>query len=255
MPMVDAQIIVLEIMKRHGAHCSPAEFHAALNETFHDFESEIYDVEHAYMWESLPTQFSLLINDYLNAFPDLPGEIRLLDVGCGTGLATDCLLKTAIGPRIETIDLLDVSQAMLRRASHRAVNWGVTPTCHKGLLDALPSGNRYELIVTCSVLHHVPDLSAFLRAVRNVQVDGGVFLHMQDPNRDFLQDGELKNRVALLAGRTLPAWTRRFTPRRIVGRIMRECTGRKRNDYLSRTNAALLERGIITSPLSVTEIF
>jgi 2-polyprenyl-3-methyl-5-hydroxy-6-metoxy-1,4-benzoquinol methylase len=255
MGISEAQTLILETMKRHGAYCSPAEFHAALNETFHDCESEVYDKEHAYMWESLPAQFSLLINDCLNAYPDLPKEIRLLDVGCGTGLASDCLLKTAIRTRIKTIDLLDVSQVMLGRAAQRAANWGVSTTCHKGLLDCLPAGKRYEMIVTCSVLHHVPELSSFLRSIRNLQTDGGVFLHMQDPNRDFLRDEELKNRVAHLTSVTLPAWTRRFTPRRIVGRIIRECTGRQPDDYLSRTNNALLKRGIITSPLSVKEIF
>src|SRR5208282_2569189 len=140
-------------------------------------------------------QFELLIADWCRRDQHVPGEIRLLDIGCGTGLASDCLLKTAIGDSIKTIDLLDTSRSMLQQASRRASRWKTPSVCHEGLLNALPPESRYELIVICSVLHHVPDLPAFLGAVRALQSPGGVFLHLQDPNADFLGDPELRQRM------------------------------------------------------------
>jgi SAM-dependent methyltransferase len=231
------------------------EFYSFLNLTFHEFESESYDDVHVYMWESLPPQFNLLIEDCLRSYPDMPGELRLLDIGCGTGLASDSLFKTAIGSRIRAIDLLDISPEMLKRASQRASRWPAPATCHRGLIDSLPEGCRYEVIVTCSVLHHIPDLPAFLRAVRRLQADGGVFLHLQDPNGDFLEDAELRQRRALLSKRALPKWVYRLAPRRIAGRIYRELTGKQGQDYISKTNRALLEKGLVATPLSVAEIF
>src|ERR1700690_1683032 len=88
------------IMSRHGAKCTASEFHAAVNVTFHEFESEVYDQEHADMWNSLPRQFALLVEDYFRACPDPSRQFRLLDIGCGTGLATQCILGTQFQGRI-----------------------------------------------------------------------------------------------------------------------------------------------------------
>ena len=207
------------------------------------------------MWESLPRQFELLVGDWLRRYPHVPGEIRLLDIGCGTGLASDCLLKTAVGGSIKAIDLLDTSRCMLQQAAKRASGWKASSVCHEGLLNALPPGRQYELIVTCSVLHHVPDLPEFLGAVRGLQAAGGVFLHLQDPNGDFLDDPEQRQRMTQASQRPFTEWVSRFTPRRIFGRIYRDLTGKQGQDYLSKTNLALIEKGIIATPLSVHEIF
>jgi SAM-dependent methyltransferase len=242
-------------MDRHGVRCSPEEFHRSVNVVFHDFESEIYDQVHRDMWESLPRQFELLAGDWLRSDPLAPAGIRLLDIGCGTGLASDCLLKTVLGGRIQSIDLLDTSRSMLQQASKRAAGWKTLAVCHEGLLNALPPGKQYELIVTCSVLHHVPDLPEFLAAVSALQTAGGAFLHLQDPNGDFLADPELRRRMALASPAPFAEWASRFTPRRIAGRIYRELTGKQGQDYLSKTNRALIEKGVIATPLSVHEIF
>lgn len=252
---MEGEAIIGPIMERHGARCGMEEFYSFLNLTFHEFESESYDELHAYMWESLPAQFNLLIEDCLSCYPDLPADLRVLDIGCGTGLASDSLFKTAIGSRIRAIDLLDISAEMLRRASQRASRWPAPATCHRGLIDSLAEGHRYEVIIACSVLHHIPGLAAFFQAVRKLQADGGVFLHLQDPNGDFLTDPELRQRRALLSQRLLPKWVHRLAPWRIAGRICRELTGRQGQDYISKTNRALLEKGLVATPLSVAEIF
>ena len=253
---MEPQTIIGDIMKSHGAVCGVGEFHAAVNLHFHEFESEIYDLKHACMWESLPGQFSLLVDDWLASDSAPPRGIRMLDIGCGTGLAADSLMKTAVGPRIQTVDLLDTSPAMLRRAAQRAVGWAKPFSCYRGLIDAIPLENRYEVIVTCSVLHHIPDVAAFLADVASLQAPGGVFLHLQDPNGDCLKDPELQARLGQESDKeALPAWLRRLHPSRIVGRLWRELTREQGQDYISKVNRALLQGKFITSPLSAGELF
>jgi ubiquinone/menaquinone biosynthesis C-methylase UbiE len=207
------------------------------------------------MWNSLPQQFALFAQDCLERYPDAPRAMRVLDIGCGTGLASQSLLKSALGERIKSVDLLDTSSEMLRQAAKRAATWSVPVETHEGLIDALPPGRTYELIVTCSVLHHVPDLAHFAGEVRGHQADGGIFLHLQDPNGDYAADAELKKRTAEFSKKLLPEGCYRFTPKRIVEKLQRTLGGRQAEDYVSKTNRKLLQSGIVTSPLSVLEIY
>jgi 2-polyprenyl-3-methyl-5-hydroxy-6-metoxy-1,4-benzoquinol methylase len=243
------------IMDRHGARCSPEEFHKAVNVTFHNFEAEVYDREHSDMWESLPREFNRLAGDCAEASKN-HDELQLLDIGCGTGLATDCLLRTVLGTKIKSIDLLDTSRTMLKQVAERARGWSVPVTIHEGSVDSLPKGKKYSLIVACSVLHHVPDLPVFLRTIRSLQSDSGIYIHLQDPNGDYLTDPEYLQRVAQAETRKLlPESISRFTPKRVFGRIYRELTGKQYNSYCDKTNRALLETGIIQSPMRVAEIY
>ena len=253
----EALLPVLPIMQRHGATCTPEEFHAAVNVTFHQFESEVYDQEHVDMWNSLPQQFSLFADDCLRRYPDAPAKMRMLDIGCGTGLASQCMLNSSLKPRIQSIDLLDTSSQMLRQASKRAEGWKIKGSIrtYEGLIDALPRDNRYELIVTCSVLHHVPDLPHFADEVKRRQTPGGIFLHMQDPNGDYSSDPELEKRSAEFSKKLLPESFYRFTPERVAGKLRRIITGKQKEDHTFKTNRALVESGIVKTPLAIAEIY
>lgn len=249
----DAFAPLAGIMQRHGVRCSAEEFHAAVNVAFHQNESEVYDELHRDMWESLPREFALIAADCVEAGVPAAERIAMLDIGCGTGLASDSILKSAPGSRIREITLLDTSSAMLKRARVRAENWGIPVTVHEGLLDTLPT-RKYDLIVTCSVLHHVPDVPGFLGQVRDRQAAGGVFVHMQDPNGEMLGSPILEERVKRVSTR-VPEWVSRLKPSRILGRLYREVTGKQRDDYISRTNRELLRLKVLTTPLSVHELF
>ena len=88
---------IIEIMQKHGVKGSAEQFQSVVNVTFHKYESEVYDELHRDMWDSLPKQFQLLAADCLLKHPLLPDSLHALDIGCGTGLASDCLLKTDLG--------------------------------------------------------------------------------------------------------------------------------------------------------------
>ena len=241
---------IAPIMNRHGVKCTAEEFHAAVNVTFHEFESEVYDQEHSDMWASLPRQFGLLVDDYFQTYPVPSGEFRLLDIGCGTGLATQCILGTHFQGKISSITLLDTSPAMLRQASQRASTWNIPCQSRQGRLNDLPPGETYDLIITCSVLHHIPDVGGFLEAVRCHQAGKGVFLHLQDPNGDYLHDPELRQRMSQVPREPKPNLVQRA-----LGRLYRELTGKQGDNYLIKTNKILLQKRFIETPLSPAELY
>jgi SAM-dependent methyltransferase len=243
-----------EIMRRHGVQSTTSEFHAAVNVCFHRFESDVYDELHGDMWESLPPQVELLASACVRA--GAPEKIRMLDIGCGTGLATDSLMRSSLGPRVVEIDLLDTSTAMLARAQKRREQWNRPGQAIEGIVESVPAGKSYDLIITSSVLHHVPDLASFLKGVAALQMDapGALFIHLQDPNGDCPNDPQKAARMAEFAPK-VPDTLARFKPSRILGRLKRELTGEQGQDYISKTNRELIAKGVITNPLSVDELF
>lgn len=249
----DPRDTIAAVMRCCGARCTPDEFHSAINITFHNFEAEVYDRIHGAMWESLPRQFSLLVDDCLRQYPNAPSRMRVLDVGSGTGLASDCLVQSAFRPRITSIDLLDTSPLMLKQAVARSAKWHVPVRVRNSLISEIPDTDSYELIVTCSVLHHVPDLESFCKHVRRLQTPGGLFLHLQDPNAEFLEKKAPRNYSQIR--RRVVQEIRRLTPKRAWGRIRRELAGTQGEDYISKTNRSLMESGIINAPLRAGDLF
>src|ERR1700726_1933862 len=106
---------LMPILKRYGVRCSPSEFYEQVNLHFHAAESAVYDEVHRDMWdETLPLQFKLLTSDCTAIAPK--GKLRVLDIGCGTGLSAEAFLKTSLGSATGEIHLLDTSKEMLEVA-------------------------------------------------------------------------------------------------------------------------------------------
>ncbi len=228
-----------------------------VNTSFHEHEAAVYDEIHQAMWKSLPEHFSI-ISDRILATGSVPDSLSLLDIGCGTGLGTELLLHTEIGKRVREIHLLDTSSTMMDHAAVRSRNWPARTFTYLGGMAALPEDSKFDLVLASSVLHHIPNLVCFFEHVAGVQRPGSFFIHLQDPNGDYLDDPELRHRTALGAKNTqpqLPRFILRFSPGRILRRVLRELTGRQHETYIDLTNKDLLATEVITSPLTAEEIW
>ena len=243
---------LLPLLKKTGSPLSPEDFQARVNVVFHDFESDHYDSMHDDMWESLQEQINLLVSDWL-AYETPSQKLRLVDIGCGTGLSSQLLLQSPLGNYIEEVTLVDTSSKMLEHAKEKAQNWGKKTTYINGYLSDITES--YDIVLICSVLHHIPDLKLFLEQVSTILKPQGVFMHLQDPNGDYLNDPIYKERLSkyqAIQTETAKKTLKDLIPNQWIHFVNR-MLGRK--NYIDLINDQLLAEQVIRKRMSADEIW
>ena len=243
---------LLPLLQKTGSSLSVEEFQSRINVVFHDHEAFLYDSMHEDMWESLQEQINLLANDLSN-FKAPSSGMRLLDIGCGTGLSTQQLLHSKLGEHIDHITLLDTSPNMLKLAEKKAKSWGKKYVTINSEISDLEG--QYDIIMVCSVLHHIPELDSFLERINNLLVPGGVLIHLQDPNGDYLQDLVYLGRVAEYQRFISASSSKKlvdFIPKNWKHFINRKL-GRK--NYIDHINDQLLSEKVIHRRMTAEEIW
>lgn len=248
--MNNSYLPLLPLIEKKGLVKDPAEFHSLVNIIFHDIEARYYDNIHREMWESLPAQYSLLADDIL---PHLRGgsAMTLLDVGCGTGLATQLLLQTSLGKKISNVNLVDTSPKMLEKAVKRSRGWGKSTRAINSTIESLDG--KYDLIIISSVLHHIPDLQVFLDNVSRLQESGGILITIQDPNGGVFENTIYKERVREYIDHQNSFKTGKSSlDKRIVNKIKRVL---RMPTYIDKINNKLIQQGIINEALNEGELW
>jgi protein-L-isoaspartate O-methyltransferase len=116
--------------------------------------------------------FRQMLNDYLEALE--PAKLsRVLEVGCGTGVATRALAQhPAFSGHIFASDL---SAKLVDVARKRAIEVGCAEKITFSTGDALKidSTDRYDAVIAHTVISHVPDHRSFIGSLSNSVMDNG----------------------------------------------------------------------------------
>lgn len=244
----------LPLLKKTGSTLTPDKFHERINIVFHDFEADYYDEMHHDMKESLQQQIDLLVSDLLASHPPSSKNLRLLDVGCGTGLSTQIVLNSKLGNYIDTITLLDSSPKMLQKAEEKAVIWNKKHTLLNGYVSDVKE--TFDVVIICSVLHHIPDLEAFLKQIDAILNPGGILIHLQDPNGDYLKDKTYLERSSQYKSEQSTVQKKMkisdLLPKHLKNSINR-LLGRK--TYIDKINDQLIKEGTIKNRMSADEMW
>jgi len=235
------------LIKQKGFGHDPIAFHKEINIVFHNHEAKRYDKIHKEMWESLPLQYKLLINDL--GFTHSK-NLRLLDIGCGTGLSSDLLLRTKLGKSIESITLLDTSSNMLIKAVKRLRSWRKSVEIVEGTIGCLKG--KFDIILISSVLHHIPDYKSFLRELTDLQEQNGILIIIHDPLRESIESKTYQYRC-----KEYQSYYRKDHPNNnLILRIILKLKGLIfKDDYIGEVNKELITKGVISEPLTATELW
>ena len=245
---------LIPLIKKTGSELSPKDFQSAINVIFHDVEAKYYDSLHSGMWNSLQEQVNLLVDDLMASRQFNASTLSLIDVGCGTGLSTQLLMNSKLGQYINHITLLDTSPNMLKQAGTRSKEWNKNvDLVNSSIMGAT---NKYDIVLVCSVLHHVPDLAQFFKQVDHIQNSGGILIHLNDSNGDYLKDAEYVKRIAEYAAQDKRSLLKRKLVRLIPPGIKHFLNKKFRTEpYIDEVNDILIKEKIIKKRLLAGEIW
>ncbi len=123
----------------------------------------------AHLTQALAYRGPQILSDALDQAAPGRRFAEAMDLGCGTGLMAE-----AIRDRVEAIDGVDVSAAMVSQARGR----GLYRDLAAGEMIAVLAGKgaeRYDLILAADVLVYVADCESLFRAVAHALRPGGLF--------------------------------------------------------------------------------
>jgi len=137
--------------------------------------------QEAAAWDNNPVTVKsskLAFGSLLEHVPDLADEdkakeLNVLEIGCGTGL-----LSLHIAPRVKSLTAVDTSSGMIKALEAKIESNSISnihPLC---LLledpnDPALNGQKFDLILSHLVLHHVPSLEDMLTTMYGCLAPGG----------------------------------------------------------------------------------
>lgn len=211
-----------------------------VNKIYHSFDAKHYDREHPEIHQQLPAIWGEMISQ----LPEEP-RWRVLDFGCGTGFEALQVLQK-LDRKIERLVVYDPSPEMLGKCKQRLHGFPIV-SFQEQLEPALAQGS-FDLLLTNSLLHHLPDLEQTISFLLPALDPHAYWLAGHEPSARFYHNSEC---VRLLENyskyRKIAKW---FKPGSYAAKI-RLLSG---NHKLSATAHAAFKRGLFRAVPSHTAI-
>jgi SAM-dependent methyltransferase len=133
--------------------------------------------------QALRELYAAMSGDVLRRLGKSPAETRVLDLGAGEGTATMRFLE--LGARVTAVDSSARQLSYLRaRAGSHADRLSIRcGDAFEVLRGERASHQEFDLIITNSFLHHIPDYQQLLEDAGSLLTPTGILFTFQDPLR------------------------------------------------------------------------
>lgn len=151
-----------------------------LNRRFHD-EVEAHGYDQRMGVDHGPEGVAGLIGELERVLgAPLPSGGLVVDCGAGTG---NVAIKLAIDGRFDRVMAIDISEGMLATAKRTAERLGLTLETRVSTMDPLPlETDSVDCLVGCAMLHHLPDVEAFMAEAARVLKPGAPCVFIGEPS-------------------------------------------------------------------------
>ncbi|KAL9122567.1 MAG: hypothetical protein Q9187_000881 [Circinaria calcarea] len=150
--------------------------------------------------------------EYLKLVGENKSNLRILEIGAGTGASTVPMLEKLVSlspdgvmtaSRIETYTFTDISSAFFEKAKEKFKSYGdimeyKVLDAEKGVTEQRFELGTYDFVVAQNVIHATSDLHSTLSNVRQLLKPGGRLLLQEGVRQDFFWSG--------IAFGQLPGW-------------------------------------------------
>nr|UVI58158.1 polyketide synthase [Aspergillus roseoglobulosus] len=179
--------------------------------------------------EGLPGQIASAVAGYVHCLAHSRTDIKVLEVGGGTGSATkvilDSLMPTAkldgggLVSSVSTYHFTDISAAFFENATKRFPDWAgiLRPQVLNIEKDPADQGfelGSYDLVIATHVLHATADLNVCLSNVKKLLKDGGDLILIENVKPELM--------CSPLGFGLLPGWWRSIEPYRQLNPLISE---------------------------------
>jgi len=175
-----------------------------LNRIYHAAEAHVYDQQHPEIFQQLAPRWQAMLGQAAERLNGSP--YRVLDFGCGTGFEASRLLAHLPQEQIEVLCCYDLSPEMLQLCSAK-IGAKFPRAVFTTQLETLPDV-PFNLLLTNSLIHHLPAPRATIRALESRLAPEAVWLAGHEPSARFYRNpecaqayGQLVRRKYLDAGR------------------------------------------------------
>lgn len=165
-----------------------------VNKIFHSFDAKIYDTEHPEIQEQLPPIWKDMSRQVIERLGS--EALRILDFGCGTGFEAQQILRNIPGHHIAALTCYDPSPEMLEKCREKVAPLFPGARFCAALPEALAADAPYTLLITNSVLHHLPDVPATMSKLLPSLDGHAMWLAGHEPSLRFHQNKECVTHLA-----------------------------------------------------------